>query len=229
MKQLINEINKNILYYETAKKQLETYIEAINSEFNLLNDYNPINHIKTRIKTTQSIIGKLNRKGLGINIENVNKLNDIVGARIIVDFIENIFEIVDKIRSNDNLKIIEEKDYIKNPKPSVYRGYHIVVSLPISVSGIIKNINCEIQIRTNAMDFWSNNEHKLNYKSDNNKYKNKWLDAAKKVWDLDTFMNELYIESKKNSNEKDFNNIKTNILKSIDKFNKIKDLNENYG
>ena len=229
MKQLINEINKNILYYETAKKQLETYIEAINSEFNLLNDYNPINHIKTRIKTTQSIIGKLNRKGLGINIENVNKLNDIVGARIIVDFIENIFEIVDKIRSNDNLKIIEEKDYIKNPKPSGYRGYHIVVSLPISVSGIIKNINCEIQIRTNAMDFWSNNEHKLNYKSDNNKYKNKWLDAAKKVWDLDTFMNELYIESKKNSNEKDFNNIKTNILKSIDKFNKIKDLNENYG
>ena len=151
------------------------------------------------------------------------KLNDIVGARIIVDFIENIYEVLDKLKENENLTIIREKDYIKNPKQSGYSGYHIIVSLPVSISGVTKNINCEVQIRTAAMDFWASNEHKLNYKSDNHtqEYQNKWIDAANKVWDLDKFMNELYKEEKKNNkNMKNYDYLKSvNILKSLYKFN----------
>lgn len=233
MKHFMDEIAKNILYYEAAKKQLEIYIDNISNEYKILNDYNPINHIKTRIKTTESIVGKLKRKKMSINMENAMKLNDIVGARIIVDFIENIYEVLGKIKENKNLIIVEEKDYIKNPKQSGYRGYHIIVSLPVSFSGITKNINCEIQIRTTAMDFWATNEHKLNYKSKSHtkKYQNKWIDASQKVWDLDLFMNELYIEEKKlNNNLKDDKFLKSiNILNSLDKIKELKSLGENYG
>lgn len=231
MNRQIEEIQKNILFYETAKKQLETYINTINNEFEVLEDYNPINHIKTRIKTAESIIDKLKRKKLPISKDSVEKLNDIVGARIIVDFIENIYELREKIKQNKNIIVINEKDYIKNPKESGYRGYHIIVSIPISIGGIIKNINCEIQIRTTAMDFWATNEHKLNYKSRNHtkKYKSKWKEAAVKVWDLDTAMNELYLEEKKNNKKKD--NLELSVLKlqSLDKLGKLKKLGENYG
>lgn len=227
MKYQIAEIEKSILYYKLAKSQLETYINGINNEFEVLYDNNPINHIKTRIKTVESIIGKLKRKKLKINKENVENLNDIVGARIVVNFIENIYEIVKKINQNTNINIVEEKNYIDNPKDSGYRGYHVIISIPISIEGIKKDIKCEIQIRTIAMDFWASNEHKLNYKSTNNssEYKRKWIDAADKVWDLDTFMNELYLEEKENkiNYESGKQNIELSILKSIDKLGKIRE------
>jgi len=231
IRKLIEEINKNILYYETARKQLETHINTINDEFQMIDNYNPINHIKSRIKTADSIVGKLKRKKLSINMENVSKLNDIVGARIIVDFIENIYEVADRIKSNSTINVIEEKDYIKNPKKSGYRGYHIIVSIPISIRGNKKEINCEIQIRTTAMDFWATNEHKLNYKSKKHTkdYQNKWIDAANKVWDIDLFMNELYLENI-SSKEIFENNLQLNFLESLDKLSKFKEkLKENYG
>lgn len=230
MKHQIEEIEKNILFYETAKKQLETYINTIYNEFDVLEKNNPINHIKTRVKTIESIVGKLERKKLTFTKENVEKLTDIVGARIIVDFIENIYEVVDKLKMNKTIKIIEEEDYIKNPKASGYRGYHIIVSVPISISGVTKEINCEIQIRTTAMDFWATNEHKLNYKSNNHtkEYQDKWKDAAKKVWDLDSAMNEIYLEEKKNSSD-EIIDFKIEGLKSLDKLSKLKKIGENYG
>ena len=232
MKHYIKEIEKNILFYETARKQLETHINTINNEFEVLEDYNPINHIKTRVKTIDSIIGKLKRKNLAITKENTEKLTDIVGARIIVDFLENVYEIADKIRNN-NFSIIEERDYIKNPKASGYRGYHIIVSIPVSIGGVLKNIKCEIQIRTSAMDFWATNEHKLNYKSKNDKsiHKEKWIDAARKVWDLDTTMNELYLEEKhQKGNYVDDNlKIEMSVINSLDTIEKLKKLGENYG
>ena len=234
MKHQIEEIEKNILFYETAKKQLETYINTINNEFEVLEDYNPINYIKTRVKTVESIIGKLKRKKLPISKEGVAKLNDIVGARIIVDFIENIYELVEKIKQNGNITVIKEKDYVKNPKESGYRGYHIIVSIPISIRGTNKNINCEIQIRTTAMDFWATNEHKLNYKSKSHtkKYQEKWIAAAGKVWDLDTTMNELYLEGKQKQNNlarEYIEDLSKSALKSLDMLNKLKKLSENYG
>ena len=229
----MDEITKNFLYYETAKKQLEIYIDSISNEYKILDNYNPINHTKTRIKTTESIIGKLKRKKLPVTIENAMQLNDIVGARIIVDFIENIYEVLEKLKANKNLTIIEEKDYITNPKKSGYRGYHVIVSLPVSISGNTKNINCEIQIRTTAMDFWATNEHKLNYKSKSHtiEYQNKWIDASEKIWDLDIFMNELYLEEKKlNQNLKANEYFKSiNVLKSLEKISELKKFGDNFG
>ena len=226
MKHQIEEFEKNVLYYEAALKQLQTYITTINNEFEVIEDYNPINHIKTRIKIFESIIGKLKRKKLAISMKNIEKLTDIVGARIIVDFIENIYEIVGKIRQNKNIKIIEERDYIKKPKASGYKAYHLIISIPISIDGITKDIFCEIQIRTTAMDFWATTEHKLNYKSKNHtpEYKKKRIDTAKKVWDLDTSMNELYLEEKNNKIKYKNENLDMHlsVIKSIDKLGKLK-------
>lgn len=122
MKNQVKEFEKNVLYYEAARKQLDTYITTIYREFEVIENYNPINHIKTRIKTFESIVGKLKRKNKSISKEHIEELTDIVGARIIVDFVDNIYEIISKIKDNKNIKIIEEKDYIKNPKVSGYRG-----------------------------------------------------------------------------------------------------------
>ena len=230
MKNHIEKFEKNMLYYETARKQLETYINTIYREFEVIENYNPINHIKTRIKTFESIVGKLKRKNQSISKENIEKLTDIVGARIIVDFVENIYEIVSKIKNNNNIKIIKEKDYIKNPKLSGYRGYHLIISMPISISGNTKDVYCEIQVRTTAMDFWATNEHKLNYKTKNQSldYSEKWQDTAKKVWELDTSMNELYLE-KKQQEVKYKNDSSFSIIKSIDKINSLKKIGESYG
>lgn len=228
MNNFIEEINKNLLYYKAACNQLEIWLKSMNSEFDLLEGNNPINHIKTRVKTTESIVGKLKKKNLKITMENVSKLNDVVGARIVVDFIENVYEVLDKIKMNENIKVILEKDYIKKPKESGYRGYHLIVAIPISVSGVTKEIHAEIQIRTTAMDFWATNEHKLNYKvkGRSSSYKEKWIDVAKKVWELDTTINKLYLEERNNFDNTDY---KFKILNSIDKLNKVKNLGEYYG
>lgn len=133
-----NIVKKNVVYYESAMKQLKTYIDMINDEFTTMEQENPINYVKTRIKSADSILDKLIRKNM--NITKIEELSDIVGARIVVDFIDNIYVVLDKIKSNKNIKIIEEKDYIKKPKSSGYRGYHIIIEIPIYVEGNGKNI-----------------------------------------------------------------------------------------
>ena len=105
-----NIVKKNVVYYESAMKQLKTYIDMINDEFTTMEQENPINHVKTRIKSADSILDKLIRKNM--NITKIEELSDIVGARIVVDFIDNIYVVLDKIKSNKNIKIIEEKDYL---------------------------------------------------------------------------------------------------------------------
>lgn len=211
------EIKKNFLYYETAKKQIETYLFSINNEYNL-EEHNPISSIKSRIKSYKSIIAKLKKKHIDLTLENLNNLNDIVGARIVVEFIDNIYEIKDKIIKNKNIKILEIKDYVRKPKESGYRGVHIIVSLPISINGIIKNIKCEIQIRTTAMDFWATKEHLLNYKNNNKENQKEWLENARIVWDLDVSMNNLYLKNtkaKKSQINMKFNNLICSLENSI--------------
>ena len=167
--------------------------------------------------------------------EDIESINLNLKILFMADEDDRVIELY-KVMTSEKDKALEElykneKDYIKNPKESGYRGYHIIVSIPISIGGIIKNINCEIQIRTTAMDFWATNEHKLNYKSRNHikKYESKWKEAAVKVWNLDTAMNELYLEEKKNNKKKD--NLELSVLKlqSLDKLGKLKKLGENYG
>lgn len=133
-------------------KQLKTYLEILNTEISFLDIDNPINQVSTRIKSTESIILKLQRKNLPLTIESLNSLNDIVGARIVCDFLDNVYLVSDKLKNNKNIKIIEVKDYIKNPKNSGYRGIHLIIEIPVSIDGTLKNIRSEIQIRTVCMD-----------------------------------------------------------------------------
>lgn len=190
------------LYYESALKELETKLNIINSEFAALSSINPINHIKTRIKSLASIIDKLKRKNMEVNIENTFILGDVVGARIVCNFIDDVYNVIDKLKINKGINIIEEKDYIKNPKNSGYRGYHIIISLPITINGISKDINAEIQIRTCAMDFWASSEHRLNYKKIglSNSDKEELKKLSNDIWEVDQKLN--LMAKKKLDNEK---------------------------
>ena len=114
MNQIIQLLKTNVLYYESAMKQLTTYIDILDNELKTLNGKTPINYVTTRVKKPESIIEKLKRKKLPLNMNSIDELTDIVGARIVVDFIDNIYVVIDKLKENKNIKIINEKDYIKS-------------------------------------------------------------------------------------------------------------------
>ena len=127
--------------------------------------YNPIEHIKSRIKTPESIVKKLKRDGYESTIENMVKyVNDIAGIRIICSFTTDIYRIAEMIANQSDIKVLSVKDYLKAPKASGYKSYHMIVSIPIYLSDRIIDAKVEIQIRTVAMDFWASLEHKIHYK-----------------------------------------------------------------
>ena len=153
------------LLYNSALKQIKTKIEILNEEFQEVHRYNPIEHVKARVKTPESIVKKLKRNGYESTIENmVRYVNDIAGIRIICSFTSDIYKIAEMISNQKDIQVQTVKDYIMNPKPSGYRSYHMIVSLPVYLSDRIVNVKVEIQIRTVAMDFWASLEHKIQYK-----------------------------------------------------------------
>ena len=153
------------LLYNAALKQIQTKIEILNEEFQEVHRYNPIEHVKARVKGPESIVKKLKRNGYESTIENmVRYVNDIAGIRIICSFTSDIYRIAEMISSQKDIQVLTIKDYIMNPKDSGYRSYHMIVSLPVYLSDRIVNVKVEIQIRTVAMDFWASLEHKIQYK-----------------------------------------------------------------
>ena len=153
------------LIYNAALKQMETKMEILNDEFQHVHQYNPIEHIKARIKSPESIVKKLKRHGRESTIENmVNHINDIAGIRIICSFTSDIYRIAEMIREQKDIKVIGTKDYITYPKASGYRSYHMIVTVPVYLSDRIVDAKVEVQIRTVAMDFWASLEHKIHYK-----------------------------------------------------------------
>lgn len=189
------EINNIMINYMCALKVLETQIEIINDEFQYKYNHNPIEHIKTRIKSVDSIMKKLDKYGLSFSIDNiVNHIFDIIGARIVCSFKSDIFEIVNIIKNSSNLEVIEEKDYISNPKESGYSSYHLIVNVPVYLSGSLIKVKAEIQIRTIAMDFWASLEHKINYKFSKkvpDEVKKELVESSKIINELDNRMNYL--------------------------------------
>lgn len=154
-----------ILVYQSALKEIGTKLEILNDEFQHVHRYNPIEHIKSRLKTSESIVKKLKRDGYESTIENMVKyVNDIAGIRIICSFTTDIYRIAEMIANQNDIKVLSVKDYIQNPKASGYKSYHMIVSLPIYLSDRIIDAKVEIQIRTVAMDFWASLEHKIHYK-----------------------------------------------------------------
>lgn len=180
------------LVYNAALRQIETKMEILNDEFQHVHQYNPIEHIKARIKTPESIVKKLKRNGYESTIENmVNYVNDIAGIRIICSFTSDIFRIADMISDQRDIKVIAVKDYITFPKASGYKSYHMIVTVPVYLSDRIVDTKVEIQIRTVAMDFWASLEHKMHYKFEGDApehIKNELIECAKLVSDLDARM-----------------------------------------
>lgn len=158
-----------MLIYESALKQIRTKLEILNDEFQHVHSYNPIEHIKSRVKTAESIVKKLKRYGYESTITNmVEYVNDIAGIRVICSFVSDIYRIADMISNQCDIRVISVKDYLKNPKQSGYRSYHMLVTVPVYLSDRIVDTKVEIQIRTVAMDFWASLEHKLHYKFEGN-------------------------------------------------------------
>lgn len=184
--------NEVTLVYSSALKQINTKLEILNDEFQHVHQYNPIEHIKSRLKTPESIVKKLKKYGQESTIENmVAYVNDIAGIRVICSFTSDIYEIAKMISSQSDIKVIEVRDYIKNPKPSGYTSYHMLVTIPIYLSDKIVDTKVEIQIRTVAMDFWASLEHKINYKFEGNvpEYiQNELVECAQMVSKLDDRM-----------------------------------------
>lgn len=158
-----------IFLYNSALKEIGTKLEILNDEFIHVHKYNPIEHIKSRIKTPESIVKKLKKYGYDSTLENMRLyINDIAGIRVICSFTSDIYRIANMIRKQSDIQVLSIKDYIENPKESGYMSYHMIVTVPIYLSDSVVDTKVEIQIRTIAMDFWASLEHKIYYKFEGN-------------------------------------------------------------
>jgi len=158
-------LESSLLPYRCALKVVETKLSNLNDYYSTLGESNPIEHISCRIKSTRSIAGKLNSRGLPLTAHAAtSQFSDIAGARVICSYASNITEIARIIKAQDDLAVVEEKDYLAHPKPSGYRSYHLVVELSPGLPLEAQACRVEIQIRTAAMDFWASLEHKVRYK-----------------------------------------------------------------
>lgn len=156
---------KAMAYYRCAMMEVETKCNVLNEEFSLRYDRNPIHGVKTRLKTMESIRMKMERKGLPMTAEALEEhINDVAGVRVICAFPEDVYSIAEALSSQDDIVLIEKKDYIRHPKPNGYRSLHLIVSVPIFLAHEKRMMKVEIQLRTMAMDFWASLEHQLRYK-----------------------------------------------------------------
>ncbi|MCR5792902.1 MAG: GTP pyrophosphokinase family protein [Lachnospiraceae bacterium] len=163
------EWNHTLLLYNAALKEISTKIEILNSEFQQAHRYNPIEHVTSRIKSSESIAKKLRHSGRALTLENIVRyVNDIAGIRIVCSFTSDIYKIADAIAKQNDVKVLKVKDYIMSPKANGYKSYHMIVAIPIFLSNEVIDTKIEIQIRTIAMDFWASLEHKIYYKFEGN-------------------------------------------------------------
>ena len=195
-----------MMCYKCAMLEVKTKFDVLNTQLSLENDRNPLESINCRIKTVASIIEKLNRKGFELSPESIEKnLNDVAGIRVICSFIEDIYLLADRLCSQDDIRLIERKDYIKNPKPNGYRSLHPIVEIPIFLMDEKKFMRVEVQFRTIAMDFWASLEHKLKYKknieTDLQEISAELKTCAEEISRLDNKMQEIHNKINKNSEQ----------------------------
>lgn len=202
------------LVYKFALEEISTKVNILKDEFRLIHDYNPIEHVNTRIKSAESLIRKIQKKNIPFSLEAIKEnIRDIAGIRIICSFVSDIYRISEMIQAQSDIEVVEVKDYIKNPKPNGYQSLHIVMKIPVFMSDRVERVFVEMQIRTIAMDFWASLEHKIYYKYNKQipEHLTKQLkEAADTVAELDRKM-------------EDINN-EINILKENDKSSEMEAL-----
>lgn len=156
-----------MMYYECAILEVRTKVEVLDREFSVRSQRDPVESIKTRLKSPMSIVEKLQRKGVPVRVDTIEQaVHDVAGIRIVCSFVDDIYTIARLLVSQDDITLLQVKDYIKNPKPNGYRSLHLLVGIPIFLSSGKKEMCVEVQIRTVAMDFWASTEHKIKYKKD---------------------------------------------------------------
>lgn len=165
-KKILQEYDVLMMRYDSAIREVRTKLQILNDELSL-SQQSPISSINARRKKTYSILEKLQRQGDPISLKSIEEnLNDVAGIRVICSFLDDIYNVADMLKRQDDLTVIQIKDYIKNPKPNGYRSYHMIVEVPIFFSNETRPMRVEIQIRTVAMDFWATLEHQIKYKQD---------------------------------------------------------------
>ncbi len=166
-KPMLHNFEKLMAYYRCAIMEIETKFNVLNEEFSLRLDRNPINSVKSRLKSIQSMREKLKRRGMPLSVQSVEKnLNDVAGVRVICSFPDDVYVLADALLKQDDINLVEMKDYIAKPKPNGYRSLHLIVTVPIFLAHEKRLMKVEIQLRTIAMDSWASLEHQLKYKKD---------------------------------------------------------------
>ncbi|MCQ6534813.1 GTP pyrophosphokinase [Bacillus mycoides] len=186
-----------LLPYKFALDEMTTKINIIAEEAKYLKNHNQIEHIKTRLKSFESIQLKLDRKGISPTMSNSREqLYDIAGMRIICSFVNDIYDIYSQLSKRNDIKIVQVKDYIENPKSNGYQSLHVIVQIPVTLSKKVETVYVEIQLRTLAMDFWASLEHKIYYKYDKKipfYLEQELIDAAKTAKSLDEKMRDIHV------------------------------------
>ncbi|MGN1386386.1 MAG: GTP pyrophosphokinase family protein [Bacillus sp. (in: firmicutes)] len=193
------ELTRFLMTYKCAMDEIETKINVLKQEFQHIHEYNPIEHVSSRLKSPESIIQKMYRKHEKIvSIDELKEnIKDIAGVRIICSFISDIYRISDMIQKQKDVELVSLKDYIKNPKPNGYRSLHLILKIPVFMSDREEHVYVELQIRTMAMDFWASLEHKIYYKYQNdipNHMLEELKEAASTASELDKKMEKLHKE-----------------------------------
>ena len=190
------EYQEMMLKYNFAMQRLETELNILLKEYEYKKGYNPVEHIKTRMKSLDSALKKLEEKGYEASVDSlVRKVYDMIGIRIVCSFLSDVYDIVELIRGSKQFIIKRENNYIDYPKESGYRSYHLIVLVPIHLGERTEYIEAEIQIRTVAMDFWASLDHKLRYKivdRVSDEIKMGTLECSKDIYELDLKMQSLY-------------------------------------
>lgn len=167
MKTTLREFDVLMMRYDSAIREVRTKLEILNDELSLHGQHSPISSISSRRKKPMSILEKLKRYGVEVSLNSIEKnLNDVAGIRVICSFVDDIYRVARMLIQQDDIRLIQVKDYIENPKPNGYRSYHMIVEVPVFFSNEKRPMRVEIQIRTVAMDFWASLEHKMKYKQD---------------------------------------------------------------
>ena len=193
--------------YESAVKQLALKFEILNSEFNVLYDRNPIHHIESRVKSFESIVAKLEKKGLPLTMEAAKSgVNDIAGVRVVCSYIEDVYRVAEMFERQKDVEIIRRQDYIQTPNYNGYRSLHLDIRVPVYLSDRTEYVGAEIQIRTIAMDFWASLEHDIRYKANNSTLpegiNEEMCVCAEKIAEIDRQMQDMYKRIKASEQEK---------------------------
>ncbi len=184
-------------YYECAMMEAETKFRVLDAEYSLQHDRNPIESIKTRLKSPESLAKKLARKGFPISVESVEKnIYDVAGVRVVCTFPDDLYTLADALLAQDDVELVERRDYVADPKPSGYRSLHLIVETPIFLESEKRLMKVEVQLRTISMNFWASLEHQLRYKKnlpdeDARAVAAELADLAESAADLDSRMQAL--------------------------------------